>query len=258
MDILASAGSLGGGTAFLVSAPIFFLFAYLFLFWDSRRADSPAKDDEQILLKAVLFFLLVVGVAIAAGGLVTLFHYLLSGAKTGTESLKQGLAGVIAGAIPVLAVLFALLPRTNFQQQTKATRLTLGYLAVVGGMTGFLALYAVIAGLIMSAGWPAVAGSVASFLVMTGIGIFSVFKLGGLSNWSVPVRPQAQMPQAHPQGGYPQQAGYPPQQAGYPPQQGYPQQGGYPPQGGYGGGGYGGGGMPQGGGGYPPGGYQPR
>ena len=238
---------------FLAIAPFFFAFTYFFLFWDSRRADSPTKDDGQILLKTVLCFIIIIGVGIAAGGLVTLMHYLLSGAKTGTPDLKKGLAGLIAGAIPFLTAVFALLPRTNHKQHPKAIRFMLGFLAAAGSFSGFMALKGVIENLILSAGWPATAGEVATFLVMTSIGLFSVFRLGGMSSWTAPVRPVAPMPQQHSQG-YPPQGGYAPQ--GYPPQ-GYgggygapPQGGGYPPQGG---------GYPPQGGGYPPGGgYQPR
>ncbi len=255
MEAAAAASGLGDSGVFLAIAPFYFAFTYFFLFWDSRRPDSPTKEDGQILLKTVLCFVVIVGVGIAAGGLITLMHYLLSGAKTGTPELKKGLAGVIAGAIPFLTAVFALLPRTNHKQHAKAVRFMFGFLGAAGAMVGFAALKGVIENLILSAGWPATAGAVATFLVMTGIGLFSIFRLGGMSSWTAPVRPVAQMPQQHSQG-YPPQGGYAPQ--GYPPQ-GYgggygapPQGGGYPPQGG----GY----PPQGGGGggYPPGGYQPR
>src|SRR5678815_2259920 len=102
MEAAAAASGLGDSGVFLAIAPLFFAFTYFFLFWDSRRPDSPTKDDGQIMLKTVLCFIVIVGVGIAAGGLVTLMHYLLSGAKTGTPELKKGLAGLIAGAIPFL------------------------------------------------------------------------------------------------------------------------------------------------------------
>jgi hypothetical protein len=255
MEAAAAVSGVGESGVFLALAPLFFLYTYFFLFWDSRRPDSPTKDDGQILLKTVLCFIIIIGVGIAAGGLTTLMHYLLSGAKTGTPELKKGLAGLIAGAIPFLTAVFALLPRTNHKQHPKAVRFMFGFLGAAGAMTGFMALKGVIENLILSAGWPATAGEVATFLVMTGIGLFSVFRLGGMSSWTAPVRPVAPMPQQHSQG-YPPQGGYAPQ-GGYPPQGGYgggygmpPQGGGYPPQGG---------GYPPQGGGYPPGGgYQPR
>jgi len=155
MEAAAAASGVGDSGVFLAIAPFYFAFTYFFLFWDSRRADSPTKDDGQILLKTVLCFIIIVGVGIAAGGLVTLMHYLLSGAKTGTPELKKGLAGLIAGAIPFLTAVFALLPRTNHKQHAKAVRFMFGFLGAAGAFTGFMALKGVIENLIMSAGWPA-------------------------------------------------------------------------------------------------------
>jgi hypothetical protein len=231
---------------FLFGAPAFLAFAYFFLVWDARRTDSPNKDDGQIGLKLVLYFFIIVGVGIAAGGVANLLNYLLSGAKTGTPALKQGLADLIAGVVPIFAAAVVLLPRTNYKQYTRAARLAYGYLAAFGGFMAFQSLHSLVGQLIMSMPWASTSGQLANLLVFGGIGFFALFRLGSLSSWSAPVRP-APMAPTHSQG-YPQGGGYPPQ--GYPPQ-GYPQ----------GGGGYGGGyGPPQGqGGGYPPGGgYQPR
>jgi len=242
MDALASLASLGGGAVFIgLLAPYAFA-AYFFSFWDSRRPESPTADDSQILLKVVLCSLLLVGIAIATSGVITLLHYLLSGAKTGTPEIKKGLAGLIAGALPILAVLFMFLPRTNHQEHDKAVKFMFGFLATAGGTAGFMSFLAIVEALILSAGWQTVAGTASMFVVMTSIAMFALFRLGALSSWTAPVRP-APMPQQHYQGG----GGYPPQGGGYPPQGGgYPPQGGgYPPQGG----GY----PPQGGGGYPPG-----
>jgi hypothetical protein len=261
MESFAAAGA---GSAFVGAAFVYFFVTYFYLFWDSRvRADSPTKDDAQILLKTVLNALLLVGIGIAAGGLTILLHYLLSGAKTGTPHLKEGLALLISGAVPIAAVMLALVPRTNHRTHAKATRFFLGFLATIGGAIGFLSLSGVIRGLILSAGWQNIAGEAASFLVMTGIGFVALFRLGNMSSWTAPVRVAPQMQQhsqpyqqGYQQQGYPQQGGGYPQQGGGYPQQGggYPQQGGgYPQQGG------GGGGYPPQGGGYPPGGgYQPR
>lgn len=231
------------GTSFFLGAPAFLAFAYFFLVWDARKADSPNKDDGQIGLKVVLYFLVIIGVGFAAGGVALLLNYALSGAKTGTPALKQALAGIIAGVVPIFAVAVVLLPRTNYRQYTRAARLAYGYLAALGGFMSLMSLQGLVSQLIMSAPWATTSGELANLIVFAGIGFFSLFRLGSLSGWSAPARPTPMAP-SHSQGYPPQGGGYPPQ--GYPPQ-GYPQ-------------GYGGGyGPPQGGGGYPPGGgYQPR
>jgi hypothetical protein len=237
-------GLLGPATInFLTGALAYLLLAYFFLVWDARRSDSANKDDGQIGIKVALYFFIIIGVSFAAEGLETVLHYALSGAKTGTETLKTGLAALIAGVIPIFAVALVFLPRTNYRQYTRAARLAYGYLAALGVFAALMSLKGLITQVIMASTWVGMSGALASLIVSAGIGFFSLFRLGALSGWSAPVRPQPMAP-SHSQG-YPQGGGYPPQ--GYPPQ-GYPQ-------------GYGGGyGPPQGGGGgYPPGGgYQPR
>jgi hypothetical protein len=263
---------MGMGAAFLVGAPAFVILGYFFIFWDKRSAESASKDDDQVGIKLVLLFLVVVGISIAAGGLQTLLHYLLSGAKTGTPNLKAGIATVISGGLVVFLVAILLLPRTNSKDYSRATRFACGYLAAVAGVIGAFALNNLVNGLIGGGDWAGMNSAfLAELVVMGGIAFLSLNKFGSLSGWTAPVK--AAMPQQA-AGGYPHQAqapqqsggmpqGYPPQGGGYPPQGqgggGYPPQGGggYPPQGG---GGY----PPQGGGGYPPqgqgggGGYQPR
>ncbi len=232
----------GFGALFLLGAPAFLAFSYFFLVWDARRSDSPNKDDGQIGLKLALYFFIIIGVSFASGGLSTVLYYALSGAKAGTETLKAGLAGLIAGVVPIFAVAVIFLPRTNYRQYTKAARMAYGFLAAFGVMLALQSLNGLVTLLIQAQPWAITSRELSSLIVFAGVGFFSLFRLGGLSSWSAPVRPQPMAP-SHSQG-YPQGGGYPPQ--GYPPQ-GYPQ-------------GYGGGyGPPQGGGGYPPGGgYQPR
>jgi hypothetical protein len=232
---------LTGAGVFFLGAPAFLAFAYFFLVWDARRADSPNKDDGQIGLKLVLYFFILVGIGFAAGGLTTLLNYLLTGTKAGTPALKQALAGILAGVVPIFAWTVVLLPRTNYRQHAKAGRMFYGFLAASGGYLALLSFQDVVSQLIMSMPWASTSEHIANLIVFAGIGFFAVARLGSLSSWSAPVRPTP-MSSGHSQG-------YPPQGGGYP--QGYPPQG-YPQ-------GYGGGyGSPQGGG-YPPGGgYQPR
>jgi hypothetical protein len=262
--IAAASGGLATGLAIA-----FFVGAYFFAIWDSRRSDAEA--DGQIGLKIVLYTLALGALGIAAGGVDTLLHYVVSGAKTGTPAIKQGAAGLVSGGLILAGIMMALLPRTNTQQHPKAMRLTLGFVAAITGSAAIVAFSMFVQMMINGGGapWAVKAGPFATFLTYGGIGFFALNKLGGMSGWVAqprPMAPQAGVPQ---QGGYPPQqsggvpqgGGYPPQGGGYPPQGGMPPQGGgYPPQGGGmppQGGGY----PPQGGGGYPPqggGGYQPR
>ena len=218
----------------------FFVGAYFFAVWDSRKAD--AEEDGQIGLKIVLYTLAIGALGVAAGGVDTLVHYIFSGAKTGTPAIKSGAAGLVAGGLVLAGIVVALLPRTITQDRPKVLRMTLGFVAAMTGSFAIVFFGMFVSMMINGSGapWAAKAQPLASFLTYGAIGFLALNKLGAMSGWVAPVRPMA------PQGGIPQSSGYPPQQSGSVPQAGgYPPQGGgYPPQGG---------GMPpQGGGGYPP------
>ncbi len=246
-------------------ALLFFVGAYFFAVWDSRRPD--AEEDGQIGLKIVLYTLALGALGVAAGGIETLVLYLVSGTKTGTPAIKSGLAGLVSGAVILAGITLAMLPRTNTQQHPKVFRLALGTVAALAGTVCIVAFAGFVNMMINGGGkaWVEKAAPFATCITYGGLAFLSLSKLGNLSGWVSqprPMAPQAGVPQQQgypPQqsGGVPQQQGYPPQQQGYPPQQqqqqGYPpqQQGGYPPQGG-------GGGYPPQGGGAGGGGYQPR
>jgi hypothetical protein len=225
----------------------FLLAGYTFITIDRRREGSLSKDDKQAGLKLVLFALMLVSLMGAAGGVETLLHYILSGAKTGSGALKMSLAVLIAsgGAFAIFWLVF--LPKTNSKEAPQPERFFLGAVAAMAGGKFIAGLGQLTSMLFLSAPWPFTSQSFAVILVNGGLMFFALARFGSLSGWTTPVRqvPPANFP---PQGGgYPPQGGgYPPQGGGYPPQGGgYPQQGGgYPQQGG----GY----PPQGGGGYPP------
>ncbi len=246
----------------ILPAFAFLVGGYFYAVWDQRKADSDSKDDGQVGVKVAIIAVIIVGIGIAFGGAQTLLHYLLSGAKTGTPAIKGAIAGLLTGGLVIAVFAFVFMPRTNVRDYPKATRLGAGYVSFIGTVYAIIHLQIFISSLIMGGGsWVGKAGALAGVVVGGALGVGALFKLGGLSGWTAPVRPVAPQPSAgYAQPGMQQQPmqqqGYPPQQqgGGYPPQQG----GGYPPQQG-GGGGY----PPQqgGGGGYPPqggGGYQPR
>jgi hypothetical protein len=247
---LMALDSAGLGSLLVLGAPFLLVVGYFLLTWDAHREGSPNKYDNQIGLKLVLFFLLLIGLGVAAGGLDTVLYFLLSGTKIGTAKLQAGVAALLAGGVVVFAVQFLLLPRTNFNDYPKATRLATGFVAAAAGMAAVLELAGFLGVIIVGSPGgrlvPAM-GSLSSILVFGGLGFLALNRFGTMSGWVAPVKPA---PMAHPgyppPGGYPPQGGYPPPPAaGYPPPAGggYPPPGGNPPpQGGY----------PPPGGGYPP------
>jgi hypothetical protein len=239
-EVMQSLSATGpdAGKGLLLGAPVWLVASYLLLLWHGRLEGSASRDDGQVGLKVVVFFLLLVGLGIAANGVAGLLHYLLSGAKAGKDTLKASIAGVIAGAAPVFAVLVLLLPRTNSAQYPKAARFCAGFIAASAGFSALLAFNALLHGLIAGSEWILTSLSFANLLVFGGLTIVAIARLGALSGWVSVMRPTQSGGAA---GASP--AAYPPQQ-GYGPPGAYGQGGGYNPQGG----GY----PPQGGGGYPP------
>lgn len=234
-----------GGAEGMAIAAAYVAGVYFILTLDRQRANSPSKDDTQVGIKLVLFGLLIAGVMLASGGLTKLLAFALGGFKGGAGPIKQALPPILVGGAVIAGLALALLPRTNHTTNRQAERFALGTLGVFFGIQAIDKINDVLVNLFGSAPWAQTSEPLAAFLVAGLVGIVSIFRLGSLSSWTAPVRPQQQyMPPNQGQGGYPpqqqygQQQGY--QQPGYP-----PQGGGYPPQGG---GGY----PPQGGGGYPP------
>jgi len=260
-------GPLAGAMGYMlvIGAPTFLILAYFFVVWDKRQADSPSADDTQIGLKLGLFFLAIIGLGMAVSGASMFLHYLLSGAKTGSFAIKTGIASILSGGIVVGGVWFVFLPRTNYNQYPKATRLTLGYISVVTGLVSAVSLNFFIIGLFNSASWRGNSVNFANLLIFGGLAVVALSRFGALSGWTAPP-PRATGfqggPGGFPQGGAPQ-GGFP---QGGAPQGGFPQggapQGGFPqggaPQGGFPQGGAPQGGFPQGGapqGGAPQGGF---
>ena len=240
------------------AAIVFVGASYFILTLDRARANSPSKDDTQAGIKVVLYGLILAGIVTAIAGLDGLVGYMLAGFKGGSGPVKFALPSIIVGALTVLIVAKALLPRTNADTQRQPERYLLAALAIQFGVLALADLNGLLTGLFNDMPWAMNASNLAGIVVFGAVAFLAIKRFGSLSGWVMPVAPPAPPPQQQgypPQGGgYPPQGGgYPPQGGGYPPQGGgYPPQGGgYPPQGG----GYppqGGGYPPQGGGGYPP------
>lgn len=251
MDVL---GALGGKEVFAilgtVAAIVFVGAGYFFISLDRQRATSTSKDDTQVGLKLVLYGLVLAGISIAAGGVTTLLSFIFGGFKGGSLPIRQALPTIIVGALVVVLIAKAMLPRTNAATQKQPERFLLGALGIQYGVLAIIAVNGLLSGLFLEAPWAYTSSNLASVAVSGAIAFLAISRFGSLAGWTTP--PPAQ-PMYPPQGGgYPPQGGYPPPQGGYPPPQGG---GGYPPQGG-------GGFPPQGGGGYPPqggggGGYGP-
>ena len=221
--------SLGLTTGAQLGAVLILAF-YFFVTWDSHRADSPNRADGQIGLKVALYTFFLVAVAFGAIGLARLIHYLLSGAVTGTDSLKSGLAALLTGGMSMLVVWKGLLPRTNDAQFPKAARLAYGTLGAVTGAAAIGALFVLLYQFLVWQDWRAVSGALSDALVATIISIIALAKFGRMCGWVAP-QPPAQYPQYPPGYGGAPPGSYP--QGGYSPPAGYPPSGGYPPQGGY-------------------------
>src|SRR5438552_2914294 len=115
-------------------AAIFFVGAsYFLLTLDRSRATSPAKDDTQAGLKIVLYGLILAGIVTAAVGLDGLLSYMLAGFKGGSGPIKQALPSIIVGALVVLIVAKALLPRTNAATAHQPERYLAGLLGIEFG-----------------------------------------------------------------------------------------------------------------------------
>ena len=114
MDVL---GALGGKEVFAilgtVAAIVFVGAGYFFISLDRQRATSTSKDDTQVGLKLVLYGLVLAGISIAAGGVTTLLSFIFGGFKGGSLPIRQALPTIIVGALVVVLIAKAMLPRTN-------------------------------------------------------------------------------------------------------------------------------------------------
>ena len=204
---------------------------YFFLTWDAQRADSPNRGDGQIGLKVALYAFLLVAVAIGSFGLSRLLHYVLSGADTGTDRLKSGMAALLTGGLALLMVSKGLLPRTNDAQFPKAARLAYGTLAALAGVSAIGAVFALLYDCLVWQSWVDVAGALSDTLVLALVTTISLLRFGRMSGWVSPQPPSGAYPSYPPGYGGTPPGSYPPPQGGYPP--GYPPAGYPPPGGGY-------------------------
>src|ERR1044071_6850792 len=127
-------GGLGGkevlGILGTVAAIIFVGAGYFFISLDRQRANSVTKDDTQVGLKLVLYGLVLAGISIAAGGVTSLLSFIFGGFKGGSIPVRQALPPIVVGALVVLVVAKALLPRTNAATQKQPERYLLGALGI--------------------------------------------------------------------------------------------------------------------------------
>ncbi len=229
------------------------LVVYWFALRDASQEGSAAAEDTQIGIKVALHMFAALAILIAAGGAQSFFHFILAKMKGGAPSslIKGGIGHIVAGGGLFFVVWQFLLPRTNWQEHDKVTRLTVGAVAILAGLSTVGSFSNFFAGVISGSSWaPVNAPALATVLVMGGLAFVALNKLGSMSGWVAPPPKAAGFPPMGGGGGYQQQMPQQPPQQGYPPQGGYPPAGGAPPAGG----GYppAGGGAPPGGGGYPP------
>jgi hypothetical protein len=269
-------GSIAAGLTIPVAGVI-----YILLFWGKRSsAECSWREDDQIGLKVIVGTLIMIGVALFAGGLQSLLHLLLT-FKEFVPRLKAAMPDLLVGAVVVGGAIMFAVPKTNHEQQPKTLRLVAGAIALTGAVATVMGLDSLLKTVFQWPSWHDVAGSftslVTSVVVFGGAG-YMYAKMVGVEVPDIPMPAeaqaqfQAQQAPAQQQQAYQQPAQQQQQQAYQQPaqpaqpQQGYqqPQQGGYqqPQQGGYQQpqqGGYQGGGSPppRPGGAPPPGGYGP-
>ena len=238
-------GSSSGLIVGIAAAVGYAFFALIVITLDRFRATSASKDDPQVELKVLLYALSLIGLFVAADGVVGLLAAIAGGFKGGGDAIKVVLPPIVVGLGVLAGIAFLFLPRTNAQTVRTAEALALFTAGLYFGVTAISNAYVFVTSVVMSGPWATSSEALAHLAVDGAIAVIGLTRLGALSGWTIPVRAVAPPPPYPPQGGgYPPQggSGYPPQGGGYPPAQG----GGYPPQGG---GGY----PPQGGGGgYPP------
>jgi hypothetical protein len=168
---------------------------YFVLLWDARRPNSPAAQDDQIGLKTIGAALTLVGVLMAAGGLQSVVHVLLTFTDF-LDRLKAALPDLVVGGFVTILAAFVLVPKTNAAQFPKSKRLTAGAIALGAGTTSVSALADVLRRVINWSSWSPVADAV-SLLAVTGVlfaaGMIALGKLSG-----VEMAPQSASPPLHP------------------------------------------------------------
>jgi hypothetical protein len=155
---------------------------YFVLVWDARRPDSPAAKDEQIGLKTVGAALTLVGVMMAAGGLQSLLHLLLT-FDDFMDRLKATLPDLIVGSFVTILAAFVLVPKTNANEFPKSKRLTAGAIALAAGTISVAALADLARKLIAWAPWSSVADTATLLIVaggLFGVGMMALGKLSGV------------------------------------------------------------------------------
>jgi hypothetical protein len=229
---------------------------YFVLLWEARRPNSPSADDDQIGLKTIAAALTLVGVLLAAGGLKSVLHVLLTFSDF-LDRIKAAAPDLLVGSFVTILAAFVLVPKTNAATFPKSKRLTAGAIALGAGTISVAALADLVRRLIAWPSWSSVADALTLLIVagaLFAIGMIALGRLSGLemapeaklgagqggAQHQAPLQPQAypghpqqpqhayqqqqqpQQPQPQPQPQQPQQ-GYPPYNpAGHPP---------YPPHG---------------------------
>src|SRR5688500_8924609 len=107
-------------SVFITGAVVFLIAGYFLITWDRHQPDSANKADGQVGLKLTLYFLQLVSLGLVASGLISVLHYLLSGARIETSLVKEGAGGIVAGGIALFGITFLFLPRTNTKEFPRA------------------------------------------------------------------------------------------------------------------------------------------
>jgi hypothetical protein len=212
------------------------LLLYLLAVWDARQEGSASAHDGQIGLKVLVHVFGLVGLLIACGGAQSVLGFVLAKIKGGvpSEYIKRGVGHLLAGGGVFAGCWFVLLPRTNYQEHPRVTRMALGAAVALSGMASIAAISAFLGGVVAGAPWASNAQLLAAALVFGGLGYVSMTRMGAVSGWVVPLpRPAAPPPGTYPPGlaGQYPPGPFPPANTQPPP--GQPPPGSVPPAGGF-------------------------
>ncbi len=196
----------------------FALLFYIFLVLHARRQPVEQADD-QIGFKVVVAAFLMYGLALALMGLSSILHFVLS-LFDNSMDIKEGLPQLVIGGAVAGGVYLFLVKLTNVENHPKISRMVLGSVGLVCGLTAIGGLTDFLTQLFMGASWSiithglstaiafGIGGAGALFLfirTIKGGDLFSVSLAGPTVGARAPIVHRPSAPQSAPQAA-PQEA----------------------------------------------------
>lgn len=156
---------------FIAITPIVLLI-YFFAIWDARNPERQSDQrDTQIGFKVVLSSFALFGFFLLAKDLHNFLHIIFT---LKFKHILKPIPGVLVGGAILLAIIWFLLPKTNSKQFPKVFRLTVGALAILGGIGLIGSVHGLLENLFNWQGWNYISRS------FSGVIVFSPFAIAGL------------------------------------------------------------------------------